>query len=198
MKKLAAALDGVEFDESAPRTIEESQRTFYEVLTSLLLTRSVDGYLTYLARTLTALFILRPEMLRSKKQVSLEFILQFNSMPDLVRAIADDEVDQLARKGFAELSKEIERRTGLSLFMESQQFQQAVELIEYRNLLVHNNGVINQISAKRAPKLLPKVGQKLRVYREALDGMKFLIESVTEFDARIVKSSDSQPSGWRT
>jgi hypothetical protein len=91
-------------------------RKYQNLVRQTVLVRAVDNSLTYISEMLAELFRRRPEMLRSERQVSLDRVLQHNSMADLVSALAEREVERLAYMGLDELCGELEKRFGMVLF----------------------------------------------------------------------------------
>lgn len=155
---------------------------YYRILVQLLLTRSVDAYLTYLVGILTRIFIARPETLRSESQVPVSLVLQHESMESLIRTLAEDEVNRLAYRSIRDLVKEVERRTGLVLFEDTEKALRVVELVEVRNLVVHNNGIVNKIFAKRLPQYVDQIGRPVKIADHAFDAVSILTEAAEMLD----------------
>jgi hypothetical protein len=59
------------------------------VLAQMIFCRFTEAYLNYLTDLLALMFQARPELLRSGEQERLDFILQYSSMEDLIRALAE-------------------------------------------------------------------------------------------------------------
>lgn len=107
--------------------------------------RTVDNYLTYLSELLATIFRVRPEVLKSRETVTVEKILEHETMGELISTLADEKVNQLAYKGMRELAKYFMERLGLPIVYEEEHLPQLIRVIATRNLLVHNRGVVNQV-----------------------------------------------------
>jgi hypothetical protein len=156
---------------------------YIPLLREMVLMRAVDSFLTYLARLVALIFTTKPETLRSRSQVEVEYILSFNSMDELVRSLADDEVTRLAYLGMQQLAETLDKKMGLVLFPSPEDLQRAVGIIEIRNLLVHNGGTINHTFLKRMPTCTQSLGHQVNIGHPAEDSI-FLAHSVLDIDAR--------------
>src|SRR5262249_51497250 len=96
----------------------------------------------------------RPEMLRSRRQMTYEDILDHDSLESLIDALAEATLADLAYKSTREQYKALNERFGLAV--PAQDVLAELELIrEKRNLLVHRNGVVDRRSAARYPDIAP-------------------------------------------
>ena len=163
----------------------EVSEHYSPLLSEILITRAVDAFLTYVARLLALIFTSKPETLRSGSEVKVDYILSFESRDEMIRALVDDEVDRLARLGMRELAASLQKRMGLVLFPNADQLRHAVELIEARNLIVHNGGVVNRTYLKRVPDSRQALGEKLHLF-QAVNGPVSLAYAVRDIDARAI------------
>lgn len=134
------------------------------VLSEVMLTRSVDNFLTYVSELLGLVFRVRPETLRSSQQVSLEFVLSHDTQADLIDAIAERRVEHLAMQSIEALSTYFDREMGLVIFSSEADQQLLSNLVAHRNLYVHNRGLVN----RRFLRLVPESGHQLGKYAELL------------------------------
>ncbi len=177
----------------APDPVERAKLVNYSEIAShyrrlsqeVLLTRVVDLFLTYVARLLALIFITRPETLRSSGHVRVDFVLQYQTMKELIRALADEQVNRLAYKGMRELTAEIERQIGFAFFDDEKDLARAIETIEVRNLVVHNAGVVNPIFRRRLPDYPGEVGKPVAL-PDAVHAATFLAHSVIGIDRSAV------------
>lgn len=112
-------------------------------LSEVVLCRSVDNFLTYIADALLLVFTQRPEALRSGEQVRVDFVLQYSTMDDVLAALAERRVDRLAYKGLRDMAADLTKSLNLSLFPDAEVEAKATTAVDERNLIVHNRGVIN-------------------------------------------------------
>ena len=83
---------------------------YVPLVLELTFCRTVDYYLVYVSDLLTLIFQTRPEMLKSNEQISLEEVLEYSDMKDLLHAITEKKVFQLSLKGVRALNEDLKRR----------------------------------------------------------------------------------------
>lgn len=93
----------------------------------------------------------RPEMLRSKKQITYEKALEFSSIDEMVEYLARRELNELGYKSIKEQSDYYRERFGIVLSDSGVSIEMLAELRCRRNILVHNNGVVNHIYLEQVP-----------------------------------------------
>jgi hypothetical protein len=122
---------------------------YRQVILEILITRTVDNYLVFISELLATVFRTRPEMLRSNERVPLEFVLRYDNMDDLVDALAERRVERLAYSGMRQRTEDLGRTIGFELFESESDQRRVVKLVEDRNLLVHNRGVVTRTYLSR-------------------------------------------------
>ncbi len=156
---------------------------FARLIYKMQLTRTVDEYLGYVAGLLSAIFIARPEALRSSEKVDVEFVLQHETMTDLVGALAERRVERLAYAGLRDLAASVADRPGLDLFSSEANLLRGIRIVEDRNLIVHNYGIVNNVYRRKVPSTTRQVGQEVLLgYDEMMDDIAFLKAAVEETD----------------
>lgn len=105
----------------------------------------------------------RPEMLKSKKQISYEKLLEFSSLESLVEYLAKRELNELSYKSLKDQADYYQDRFGISLGDSGVSLDVLVELRAARNLLVHNNGVVNHIYLEQVPHSSYSLGESIKV-----------------------------------
>jgi hypothetical protein len=166
---------------------DEQLRPHVDKIVELWYCRMIDKYLIYLSEVLTALFTLKPQMLKSNEKVDLEFVLSFSTMEDLLASLIERKVTSLAFEGMRSLARYFENRLKLPLFSDEEELKTAIIAIEIRNLFVHNDGVVNRMFKDRAPSFECTIGQKLRIVQDKLT-MRYgaaLLSSVPALARRI-------------
>src|SRR5712692_1597606 len=180
-----------------------------EPLTGLLLTRhrdrlvemvfqrQVDQYLTYLSHLLALLFRTRPETLHARpsgrqdepESVPLEVILQHATMEELLDAVVDRRVQTLAHKGMADLTEYLERRLGFQLCTEPGKREFAILIVEVRNIIAHNRGVVSDTFLRRVKASPWPIGERITFddFATHQDVLTFLDYSVADIDERAIK-----------
>lgn len=159
--------------------------THRQLLLELLLCRAVDNFLTYTSEILALIYRSRPETLRSNETERLDVILQYNSMDELVAALAEKRVNELSYLGLERLSNHLYKRLGFSLFELTDALTRAVRIVELRNLITHNRGVLNDRFLSRVSNFPARVGESVILeMRTVLDDINFLSRSVKDMDTR--------------
>jgi hypothetical protein len=170
---------GLEARAAEDATTREHQR-FILLLRETALTRSVDNFLAYLSDLLAEIFKARPETLRSSEQVKVADVLSHESLDAFIESHAEDRVEALAQGGFVKLSRYFDGYLGFDLFHEVESHAVA-DLIGYRNVYVHNRGIINRTFLSRVsePERF-KLGEYLALNTEEImaDPLDAIVASV--------------------
>ncbi len=148
-----------------PHRIVRSIREHYQLLLELLYCRCVDNYLLYIAELLALIFRTRPEMLKSKDQVSVETVLEYSTMEEFLNFVMEKKVTTLSFMGLAALNEYLQDKLSFSIFGDNEQLLERMErIIENRNLFVHNRGIVNRIYLKRVPNSQLRIGERLILF----------------------------------
>lgn len=131
--------------------------------TEMLLCRVVDSYLTYISNMLSLIFRTKPETMKSQEQVTIEDILEHKTIDDLISYLAESRVNELSYRGMRELSSYLRKRIGFNLLAEDRLLEDVVQIIEVRNLIVHNRGIINRIFLSRVPSYAGALGDHVNI-----------------------------------
>lgn len=189
----SALLDGVQSDAEAARNRQvvaeggvgalKTLRRYRQLLLQLVVSRGADQFLTYVSDLLAIVFRTRPETMRSNEQVSLNIVLQHQAMEELIAELAERKVQSLSYQGMRDLAVWLEERLGLRLLEDEIALARAMRIVEYRNLFVHNRGVVNDLFLKRVVGYRGAVGDVLQLdIDELLADLDFLAHCVADFD----------------
>lgn len=182
--KYLAILEKIE-KRGATRALRELHRT---LLLEMMLCRGAENFLTYVSELLALVFRSRPETLRSSETVRLDAVLKHPTMEELVRDLAERRVNQLSYQGMRDLSAYLSERLGFELFPQAEDLERAVRIIESRNLIVHNRGIVNDLFLSRVPSTAGKVGEPLTFdTNQIFDDLEFIALSVYSVDDRAVR-----------
>lgn len=153
----------------------------------LILTRYIDSYLTYLSELLHEVLLVRPEILSSQEQITLEDALAHQTMEELVAFLADRKVSRLSFKGLCELEDYFVQRLGLALVDDHRLAEHLREWVALRNLITHRRGLVDQRALTGGlPSAHYTVGERVRVSRD--NGFRLLaavVTAVLDLDQRI-------------
>ena len=141
----------------------------------------MDNFLAFISDLLAVIYRNCPEALKSSESIKLEVVLSHSSMETLIQELVERRVNQLSYQGVRELAGYIEDRLGLKLFANSEEIERAAEIIDARNLIVHNRGVVNRLYQEKHP--ASKLGSRLRFSVEkTFSDLEFLFLTVCNAD----------------
>jgi hypothetical protein len=120
-----------------------------QTLLQMMVCRLVDSYQTYLAEVIQAALRSRPEILRSREQVTVEQVLRFTSLQDFVDDLAARKAGEISYAGFDGFENWFRDRLGVQLVSSPVERTGVIELVETRNAFVHSQGRIGPRYLKR-------------------------------------------------
>ena len=179
----------------------ESMRAFRQELALFLemaLTRATDNFLFYLSELLTLAFKENPEMLkatlgqsgqgrgRQQEVVPLEDVLEYQTIDDLRQAIVERRVTNLSYRGMRSLAEYMDGQLGFAVFEHGDDLNRAVDIVERRNLIVHNRAVVNRHFLTKVPDPTRyQLGVALAFEVNAIsDDLYFIANAARRIDAR--------------
>lgn len=191
------ALDEPELDPS--KGALSTLRRHRQLLLQMTLSRGVENYLAYLSEVLALLFETRPETMRAKidddsrrrgtqpEAVPLDLILEHTSMEELIAFLTERRVNELSYKGMAGITAYVSEKLAFSLFEDEEMSDRIVHLVEIRNLIAHNRGVVNRTYKRRVGDDSLVVGARIELdVNDVFDDLERLAGSVADIDARAV------------
>lgn len=173
-------LKGVEENSAVKALFDFHIKTFFE----MILCRGVDNFLTYISQLLALIFISKPETLRSSDKVRVDYVLQHPNMEELIKDLVERRVNDLSYQGMHKLNKHLAEEIGLQLIPDGPKLNKIVRLIECRNIIVHNRGIVNKLFLSRVLNSKEKLGDSLD-----LDSPNFFMDQM--FLAEQVENIDS-------
>lgn len=115
----------------------------------------------YLTDVFTAVLIFKPEILKSKKQLTYEKIIELSEQGGLISFLAHREMNELSYKSIGEQNDFYKSRFGIDLENSGIPLKVLTELRATRNILVHNRGVVNHIFLELIPDTDYSLGDKI-------------------------------------
>jgi hypothetical protein len=100
-----------------------------------------DAFIPDLARVV---LVSRPMLLKSKKVLTHQEIIEQGSLESLIELMAEKEVEGLTRGSLKDQRKWINDHLSVESFPQEDLYQAMLELVARRNLFVHANGIVNQ------------------------------------------------------
>lgn len=171
--------------------------THVPLINETTLCRLVDNYLVYIRDLLFLVYKSQPLTLSSAEQVGFDFILQHSNMDDLLTSLAEKRVEELSFKGIRKMSDYCGKH-GITLYSSDELLTEAALIIELRNIIVHNRGIISNMFKRRLPDYPAKTGERVHFDDETVTKYaEFLHKSVFDIDARVAKKFNlQQTSEW--
>lgn len=160
-------------------------RSKRQVLLEVFLARLVDNFQTYLVDLVRAVLHAKPAMLSTRQQtLTLEELLKYDRIEDLVHDVIERRVNALAYEGFNELQSWCAER-GLEIQAAQKDRDAVVELIAARNVIAHNRSVVDEKYMRTTPtgRFSPGEVRKLEV-DDFFGALTLLHRVVSETDHR--------------
>jgi hypothetical protein len=149
--ELSNLIDGREVTDSAAELANKNPgpRTQYfrkhqQLFVEMLLTRIVDNFQKYVTDLIREVLKKQPATLASStKSLSLEEVLKFERMEDLLSDVIDKRVNGLSYQGFNAIRDWCSGR-GIPIVVRDEQLPRVVDYIATRNVIAHNRGVVDR------------------------------------------------------
>ena len=148
----------------------------------------MDNYFIYISEVLAQVYRKRPEMLKSEEKVTFEFILEHDTMDDLIGELVEIKINKMS-SALHELREFVLKNLKIDLFCDDDTFYQAHVYNELRNLIVHKRGIVDRRFARKIPHYEVAIGDLIETdfhNNDALAALPFLLEAVNGFDAKII------------
>jgi hypothetical protein len=142
-------------------------------------------------------------MLKSESPIDVATIIQSRNFEDILSYVAERRLRDLSFKPLSDLGKFIESRTGINLFATPYVFRTVLLASEVRNLIAHNDCLVNDVFRRRVGDALPadnisEAGKFLitdgwvRTASYVLDGVvfDFDVQAAAKFSIPIVSSAE--------
>lgn len=110
------------------------------------------------------LYLSKPELMkRDQKQISYREALDFTSLEELHKTIAEREVDKIGRIDVDELAKMLKNKFNINLEEDFKYWNVLRENYYRRNIVVHNNVKISEVYLKKMNLPAEKLNQELDI-----------------------------------
>lgn len=181
--------------ESSARHLRETssgiRNSFNSVSSEIWISRSIDNFLTYVSDVLSEVLIARPEVMRSRRTVTLQEVLSHHSLDEFARSAAEGIINELSYKGLSDISDFITRKLGVSLVEDKSLETRLSSAIAARNVITHRRGVIDSRFIAAAGESYGSAGERINC-QALLDDKVGLtdVAVVGSFDRRIAAKFD--------
>jgi hypothetical protein len=137
----------------------------------------------------------RPEVMStSKKQLTYDSIIRLHQSNELFQFMAAREINDISYGSIQDQARYYKERLGIDLSRSGVKILQLTQIRATRNLLVHNNGVVNSIYLEAVPHSTYKLGDTINVTTADVQEKSRALLAVAKFlrDA-ILKKFGTQP-----
>jgi hypothetical protein len=129
-----------------------------------LLTRSVDGFLSYLGEILALVYEANPDALPSDAGIPVTLAPELQNRGAVVREMTARRVRNLSRKGIESLNRPF-KILGFPLCRSEGERRELGRVVAQRDLIVHSRGVVDRSFRRRVPGSTTPIGETLPLSR---------------------------------
>jgi hypothetical protein len=153
------------------------------LLTEMAFIYRVALFDAYVPDMIKAVLLKHPEILKNKdKQLSYEEILNLHEKGALVESLVGREVDRISRESTRKQIAWISSKLHVSYLENEEQENVLVEMTARRNILVHNNAIVNEQYLHAVPKSSLVLGERIIIdHRYWGDCNRFLRNATITF-----------------
>jgi hypothetical protein len=171
-----------------PGPATQSLRRNSQVLLQMIFCRLVENFETYLSEVLREALKAKPEMMRARDEVRLDYVLRFATLGEMLDDLVDRKVSELAYLGIAKLDDWVAERMSIRLLEDTPAVQVIVEAVETRNCIVHSRGRVGEKYVKNVetPKFALGETRQLEV-DDVYDASAGFVKAVSRFDVMIAE-----------
>lgn len=174
-------------------SFRQESESFQQLWLRLMLCSAVDNFQTYLSEMLEAIFIARPETLKSSDKIEVQEVLQYASIEEFIEASAERKVQNLTSRGFPKLCDYFADRLGVRPILADDAFVGTTEAIALRNLFVHHRGRVTRQFLLQTSRSDVSVGDLIVLDRDAAGTLCHKLQAVAKaFDEALVSHFGSQ------
>jgi hypothetical protein len=110
--------------------------------------RLIDNFQKYLVDVIREVLRSKPTMLRTRQQsITLEELLGYERIHDLVHDVIERKLNSLSYEGFAALQEWCTER-GIQIDVPTSRHATVIEVVATRNIIAHNRGFIDERYAR--------------------------------------------------
>lgn len=160
-------------------------RQYTQPLLEMFFVRDIDNFEKYLVDLVRIVLKARPDLLKSsKKSLTLEEILNYKQIDDLVNDIVEKRVSELSYEGFSALKEWCEER-GISIPINNMEVEVVIEWIATRNIIAHNRGLVDRryLRVTNSTKFKLNDQRTLQLDQDLFAAQKLLHSIVGKMDA---------------
>lgn len=144
-----------------------------------------NAFSTYITDLIKEIYQKNNAILNSKSTVTYREVLRFSRIRDLIDYMIEKRVSDLSYQSIEDLNSEMKDKISFDLFLSPRRMRTISRISEKRNLITHNNAVVNHRYIERTKDKRRSVGE--RVYlQNGVDLMMYLLTVASDIDARAI------------
>ena len=156
-------------------------RQFPELIRILSLSHLVTIFEGYLVDIIQEILLAHPDTLKSGKQITAEEMITLGGRKQIVRYLAEKEVEELQHSSFQKVVKYFDDKFNINLNTSVVSPEQIIEILATRNIHIHNKGLVNQCFQKLVKGSTLRLGSYKRITREYLQHANSCITTIVSF-----------------
>lgn len=155
---------------SMEKEIKEIDKTLREykdkmpLLFEMLFTDKVNTFLYYISDVMLEIYHSKPELLSNKK-IDFYKIIKTQNITEVIRDFAEETIINIMHQNFGNIVQVFSNKFKIQICQNKTEEKRISNAIEIRNLLVHNNGIINSKFLKKT-KLQFTRGKKIKITKD--------------------------------
>jgi hypothetical protein len=156
------------------------------IMEQMFFCRYIDSFLIYISDLLRNVLRKQPNILAGTEKIKTERLLKVSTIQELLDEVIEEQVASLSYAGFHDLCDWLRKR-GIELCPEQHDEADLVEAIAIRNLIVHNEGRVDNRFVKLVPSRKAPIGEELQL---TIDDITAAVKTI----AKTVSYSDQAAS----
>ncbi len=165
-----------------------------EILFEMAFIYYLAAFEAYLQDVVELTLLRKPDILKSKKQLSEEKVITHVQYGSLLKTLAQREIGELGYRSFLEQAEYYRDKFKLDLGATAD-LDQLAEFHARRNLYVHNGGVVNAKYRDTVPEPHVSVGQRLQITNDYWnEAREALMRVATHVRDHLVRKYGEKPS----
>lgn len=149
----------------------------------MLFSKACDNFQTYLVDLLTIIYTHYPHALYRKK-IDLSSVFEVNDIEVLRRSAIERQVAELSYAKLHDLCQTVERDTGCRIFSSQLMLNRVGQMMNIRNVITHNRGIVSKFAKERLSHRRYLVGQNIFVY-DAFRASRYLFHCAKHLDKSV-------------
>jgi hypothetical protein len=142
-----------------------------------------NAFFTFIIDIMKEIYYKNNNMLNLKSTLTFREIIRFSRMKDLIDYMVEKRVSDLSYQSVEDLNAELKDKISFELFESKIRMITIVRISERRNLITHNNAIVDHRYVERTKDFRRKVGEKVYLHN-GVDLMMYLLKIAVNIDNR--------------